>query len=102
MQWIIYVASNAVAILQPLRTHAAVPTERDLASVCSNGAPASVCSNLVPTGHSVGAANDAPGGYFVDTSLRDTNFAFNASTEYTSMSKSISLHCIQLYFHALL
>ena len=81
----------AVAILQPLRTHAR-----------PNGAPASVCSNLVPAGHPVGAANDAPGGYFVDTSLRDANFAFNASTEYTSMSKSISLHCIQLYFHALL
>ena len=83
MQWMIYVAF-AVAILQPLRTHA-----------LPSGAPTSVCSSLVPAGHSVGAANDAPGGYFVDTSLRDTNFAFNASTEYTSMSKSI--HCNSIF-----
>ena len=63
----------AAIFLQPLATHAR-----------SGGAPTDACINLTPNHNMIGAANDAPGGYFIYTSLRDIDFNYNASTEYTS------------------
>ena len=57
-----------------------------------DGAPQSVCfgSDFITPNHPAGNASDAPGGFFIDSDLRDTNFRFNATnvnetqTNYTS------------------
>ena len=63
-----------------------------------DGAPRSVCysngtkpATLAPN-HPAGNASDAPGGYFIDSDLRDTDFFFNGSEQknYTSKRKNSS------------
>ena len=54
-----------------------------------NGAPQSVCysrPSLTPD-HPAGNASDAPGGYFIDSDLRDTNFSYNGSKQRNYRSK---------------
>ena len=59
-----------------------------------NGAPQSVCytdtSDSRPTltpNHPAGNASDAPGGYYIDSDLRDTNFFYNGSEQRNHTSK---------------
>ena len=58
-----------------------------------DGAPQSVCYGFpapFTPNHPAGNASDAPGGFFIESDLRDTNFRFNATnvnetqTNYTS------------------
>ena len=55
-----------------------------------DGAPLAVCyayhgSRVISPKHPAGNANDAPGGYFIDSDLRDTSFFFDTSKQtYTS------------------
>ena len=44
------------------------------------GAPPGACVSLTP-GHPASQASDVPGGYFIDTELRDENFMYNTSEQ---------------------
>ena len=71
MQWVTSITVIvAVAIFGPLGTHAR-----------SGGAPTpDACVSLTP-GHPASQASDVPGGYFIDTELRDENFVYNTSEQ---------------------
>ena len=70
MQWVTTITVIvAVAISGPLGTHA-----------LPGGAPTGACVSLTP-GHPASQASDVPGGYFIDTELRDENFVYNASEQ---------------------
>ena len=64
----------AVAISGPLGTHAR-----------SGGAPTDACVSLTP-GHPANQASDVPGGYFIDTELRDGNFVYNTSEQVKTLT----------------
>ena len=75
-----------------------------------DGAPRSVCFGFPPgfitPNHPAGNASDAPGGFFIESDLRDTNFRFNATnvnetqTNYTSKGTIIIVEIYNntLYF----
>ena len=72
-----------------------------------NGAPQSVCytdtSDSRPTltpNHPAGNASDAPGGYFIDSDLRDTNFFYNGSEQrnYTSKQKQFRILAVRTFY----
>ena len=71
MQWVTTITVIvAVAISAgPLGTHA-----------LRDGAPTDACMSLTP-GHPASQASDVPGGYFIDTELRDENFVYNTSEQ---------------------
>ena len=58
-----------------------------------DGAPWSVCYGITPR-HPAGNASDAPGGYFIDSDLRDTNFFFNTTNANESQIKYTSKRTI--------
>ena len=71
MQWVtsIFTVIVAVAISGPLSTQA-----------LPSGAPTDACFSLTPN-HPASQASDVPGGYFIDTELRDENFVYNTSEQ---------------------
>ena len=71
MQWVTsIIVIVAVAIFGPLGTHAR-----------SGGAPTEACVSLTPGHPAASQASDVPGGYFIDTELRDENFMYDTSEQ---------------------
>ena len=64
-----------------------------------DGAPIGACTGLIPTGHTgTGQAGDAPGGFFIFTSLLNdgNNGAYEAGTTYRSKSAITRVHCVYI------
>ena len=71
MQWLTSITVIvAVAIFGPLGSHA-----------FPGGAPSGACVSLTPNHQLRSQASDVPGGYFIDTELRDENFVYNTSEQ---------------------
>ena len=70
MQWVTSITVIvAVAVFGPFGANA-----------LPGGAPTGACVGLTPN-HPASQASDAPGGYFIDTELRDENFMYNTSEQ---------------------
>ena len=64
-----------------------------------DGAPRAVCyayhgSRVISPKHPAGNASDAPGGYFIASDLRDTNFFFDTSKQTYTSKRTRALFCI--------
>lgn len=86
------VARNHPSSRMQLILFAVLATTAVVSNAYPDGAPTSVCNSLVPAGHTVGSANDQPGGFFIDTELRDDNFAFMAGETYNG-KRALWLSC---------
>ena len=77
--WVIF-ASAVVLLTLPLSTYSN-----------PDGAPISACG--LRKYHPGSPTSDSPGGFFIDTNLRDTNFAYSYNR---SLQENYTSKCVQL------